>query len=121
MDELFHITADRALHYLHGLETRSVAPTPAAISRLDRLDGPLPDQPLAPEAVLQLLDELGSPATMAMAGPRFFGFVCGSTLPVALAATGRAVAAQARRLAPSTLPSEPPCHPVACEIWVSRA
>ena len=87
MDELFHITADRALHYLHGLETRSVAPTPAAITRLDRLDGPLPDQPLAPEAVLQLLDELGSPATMAMAGPRFFGFVCGSTLPVSLAAT----------------------------------
>ena len=33
-----------------------------------------------------MLDELGSPATTAMAGPRFFGFVIGGSLPVTLAA-----------------------------------
>lgn len=86
MNDLLQTTAERALGYLHSLETRPVAPTPEALDRLARLDRPLPDQPVAPETVLQLLDELGSPATMAMAGPRFFGFVCGSTLPVALAA-----------------------------------
>jgi glutamate/tyrosine decarboxylase-like PLP-dependent enzyme len=33
-----------------------------------------------------MLDDYGSPATMAMAGPRFFGFVIGGSLPAALAA-----------------------------------
>jgi glutamate/tyrosine decarboxylase-like PLP-dependent enzyme len=36
--------------------------------------------------VLQLLDELGSPATIGSAGGRFFGFVIGGSLPAALAA-----------------------------------
>jgi glutamate/tyrosine decarboxylase-like PLP-dependent enzyme len=52
----------------------------------------LPNQPTSPESVLQQLDELGSPATMAMAGPRFFGFVIGGSLPAALAANWLATA-----------------------------
>jgi glutamate/tyrosine decarboxylase-like PLP-dependent enzyme len=35
---------------------------------------------------LRILDEVCTPATMAMAGPRFFGFVIGGSLPVTLAA-----------------------------------
>ena len=42
--------------------------------------------------MLALLDELGSPATMGMAGPRFFGFVIGGSLPVTLAANWLATA-----------------------------
>src|SRR5947208_2380829 len=86
MDMLLHTTAERAIDYLRNLETRGVAPDAEAVVALDRLDGPLPEHPVAPETVLERLDALGSPATMAMAGPRFFGFVCGGTLPIALAA-----------------------------------
>jgi glutamate/tyrosine decarboxylase-like PLP-dependent enzyme len=86
MREIMEDAARRALAYLEGLPSRRVSPSPQAIAALSRLDGPLPDAPTPPETVLQLLDETCSPATMAMAGPRFFGFVIGGSLPVTLAA-----------------------------------
>ena len=78
--------AARARRYLGGLDARSVAPSAAALAALPHLDEPLPEDAGDPAAVLALLDELVSPATMAMAGRRFFGFVIGGTLPVTLAA-----------------------------------
>jgi glutamate/tyrosine decarboxylase-like PLP-dependent enzyme len=87
MHDLLHHTAERASRYLDGLGERRVAPAPEALACLARLDGPLPDDPMDPEAVLDLLDEAGSPATMGSAGGRYFGFVTGGTLPAALAAT----------------------------------
>jgi glutamate/tyrosine decarboxylase-like PLP-dependent enzyme len=86
MDQLLNATAERAAHYLATLGTRAVAPTAEARTRLARFDEPLPDQPTNAEDVLTLLDAIGSPATMASAGPRFFGFVVGGSLPAALAA-----------------------------------
>jgi glutamate/tyrosine decarboxylase-like PLP-dependent enzyme len=86
MEHLLKSTTQAALRYLDGLETRSVAPTPAAIEALSKLDERLPAQPTGAEAVLALLDEVGSPAAVASAGPRYFGFVVGGTLPAALAA-----------------------------------
>jgi len=86
MRELLENTAQRAITYLEGLDSRGVAPAPEAIARLSALDAPLPEETDQPEAVLKLLDDLCSPATMAMAGPRFFGFVIGGSLPVTLAA-----------------------------------
>ena len=84
--------ADRAIRYLEGLDARSVAPTPAALAELARLGGSLPDGPCDPREVLALLDDVGSPASMAMAGPRFFGFVIGGALPVTVAANWLATA-----------------------------
>jgi glutamate/tyrosine decarboxylase-like PLP-dependent enzyme len=84
--KLLENTAQRAIAYLEGLESRGVAPTPEAVAKLSALDQALPPEPDKPETVLKLLDELCSPATMAMAGPRFFGFVIGGSLPVTLAA-----------------------------------
>lgn len=86
MKKLLTDASDRAIHYLEGLEQRSVAPTPAAVAQLRAFDEPLPTKPTDPAEVLRLLDENGSPATTAMAGPRFFGFVIGGSLPVTLAA-----------------------------------
>lgn len=86
MKELLEMAADCASHYLQDIQTRSVAPTPEAIAGLARFQQPLPTEPVDPRLVLQTLDEIGSPATMAMAGPRFYGFVIGGALPAALAA-----------------------------------
>ena len=86
MKELLTDASNRAIRYLGGLGSRSVAPAPAAVARLGSLDRPLPEGPTDPAETLRLLDEVGSPATTAMAGPRFFGFVIGGSLPVALAA-----------------------------------
>src|SRR6185503_4333478 len=86
MRELLENTAQRAISYLEGIEDRRVAPSAKAIARLAILNQPLNDGPTQPEQVIKRLDEVCSPATMAMAGPRFFGFVIGGALPVTLAA-----------------------------------
>lgn len=86
MKSLLESAAARAISYLAGLDRRQVATDAKSVAGLTRLDEPFPDTPTDPEAVLALLDEVGSPASMAMAGPRFFGFVIGGALPVALAA-----------------------------------
>lgn len=84
--QLLENTARRAISYLEKLENRGVAPSTDAIAKLGILDQPLNDVQASPEDVIHLLDEVCSPATMAMAGPRFFGFVIGGALPVTLAA-----------------------------------
>jgi glutamate/tyrosine decarboxylase-like PLP-dependent enzyme len=86
MHDLLHMTTERALNYLDSLDTRGVAPTPEALARLAELGGPLPVAPTDPADVLALLDQIGSPATMASASGRYYGFVVGGTLPAALAA-----------------------------------
>ena len=78
--------ADRANRYLADLDARGVAPSQAAIDKLGSLDEALPLGPSDPMKTLELLDDVGSPATTAMAGRRFFGFVIGGSLPVSLAA-----------------------------------
>ncbi len=83
---LLESTAERAIRYLESLDDRSVGPLPDAVARLAELDEPLPDKPTDPESVIALLDEIGSPATVATAGRRYFGFVIGGCLPAALAA-----------------------------------
>ncbi len=86
-DRLLATTADRAWRYRRSLANRRVAPSPEAIANLRRFDEPLPAEPTDAGAVIELLDEVGSPATMASAGGRFFGFVVGSSLPATVAAS----------------------------------
>lgn len=85
MKNLLTSAAARAVNYLNSIQTRNVGPTEQAIANLKSFDEPLPEKQTDPENVLQQLDEVGSPATLGIAGPRFFGFVIGGSFPVALA------------------------------------
>ena len=86
VNDLLADAARRAAAYLDAIQERAVAPAPQAVAALQRLDVPLQRDSMDPRDVLRELDEIVSPATMGMAGPRFFGFVIGGSLPAALAA-----------------------------------
>ncbi len=92
MPHLLDEAARRALRYLDSLDARAVAPTMEALARLAELDEPLPAGPQPALETLRRLDEIGSPATMASAGGRFFGFVTGGSLPVSVASHWMATA-----------------------------
>ncbi|HET6875338.1 MAG TPA: aminotransferase class V-fold PLP-dependent enzyme, partial [Acidimicrobiales bacterium] len=68
------------------MSSRAVVPTEQALKALERFDEPLPESPEDAQETIRLLDDFGSPATIASTGGRYFGFVTGGTLPAALAA-----------------------------------
>lgn len=72
--------------YVTGLDDRAVMPTEGAIAGLAELRRPLPEGSTDASEVLTELDRIGSPATVATTGGRFFGFVVGGALPVTVAA-----------------------------------
>ena len=78
--------AEMAMRYVSEASERRVAPAEAALAALQRFHEPFPESGCNPEEVLAMLDEIGSPATVATTGGRYFGFVNGATLPASLAA-----------------------------------
>lgn len=83
---IYQQVMDYALDYLDTLHERPAYPTEAALAALDALDEPMPQQATAAADILKLLHDVGSPATTAQGGGRYFGFVNGGLLPAALAA-----------------------------------
>jgi len=78
--------AELGLEYLGGLPERHVGPRADAATLRDRLGGPLPESGTDPIDVVEQLAEAADPGIVASAGPRYFGFVVGGTLPAAVAA-----------------------------------
>jgi len=85
-DALLKRAALHATDYLEAILSRRVSPHPSAVAGLPALRTPLPAGPTDPETVLRLLADVGSPATVANGGGRYFGFVNGGCLPAAMAA-----------------------------------
>ena len=84
-DQLLADAARRARRYLETIGPRRVAPDEAALAKLSAFDQPLPESSSPATDTLALLDEIGSPATVATNAGRYFGFVNGASLPVATA------------------------------------
>jgi glutamate/tyrosine decarboxylase-like PLP-dependent enzyme len=86
MKELLSNAAERAVRYLESLNERRVYPAQEARERLAELEIDFPEGPTPPQQVLATLDETGSPAAVASAGGRYFGFVTGGSQPATVAA-----------------------------------
>lgn len=90
-EELIADADRRAREYLSLAASRRVFPSTASIEALGAFEEPLPATGEA-ERTLAMLDELGSPATVASNGPNYYGFVIGASLPAAAAAERLALA-----------------------------
>jgi glutamate/tyrosine decarboxylase-like PLP-dependent enzyme len=86
MRELLHHTLGHAERYLGSLDRRPVGVPVGPAEIRARFDGPLPAGPTDPLTVIDDLVTAAGPGLVASAGPRYFGFVTGGSLPAALAA-----------------------------------
>jgi glutamate/tyrosine decarboxylase-like PLP-dependent enzyme len=83
---LLRRTAELAVAYLDKLPDRPVGGERDVAKLRRELVTPLPESGEDPVAVIEQLAEVGGRAAVAMAGPRYFGFVIGGSLPAAVAA-----------------------------------
>jgi glutamate/tyrosine decarboxylase-like PLP-dependent enzyme len=84
--DLLKRAAGLAIEFLDSLPHRRVGPAVSAGELRSALGGPLPDTGEDPMTVLERLARGADPGLVAMAGPRYFGFVIGGHLPATLAA-----------------------------------
>ena len=84
--DLLRRTAEIAADYLESLGERPVFPQVTPEQLREALGGPLPDEPLDAQRVVDELVAGAEPGVVALGSGRYFGFVIGGALPAALAA-----------------------------------
>jgi len=90
--DLMRDADERARRYLEDPGARRVFPDARALAGLRAFDEAVPEVGASSDDTLRLLDEAGSPATVASNGPNYYGFVIGAALPAAAAAERIAIA-----------------------------
>ncbi len=83
--ELFEQAKIYAYDYVDNLQKMNVSPSDSSITKLEVFDEPMPEGPSVPDEVLSILNQYGSKNTSSQTGGKYFGFVCGGSLPVSLA------------------------------------
>src|SRR5215210_7227884 len=87
MDELLlNRAVDHAQTFLRSMPTRHVGARATREELLSALRAPMPQDGEDPAKVIDLVASQGDRGAVACPGPRYFGFVIGGSLPVALAA-----------------------------------
>jgi glutamate/tyrosine decarboxylase-like PLP-dependent enzyme len=85
-ERLLDFAHRHAVDFLSALPERHVGARATREELLGALAVPLSDEGEAPQAVLESLASQAERGTVGMAGPRYFGFVIGGSLPVTVAA-----------------------------------
>jgi glutamate/tyrosine decarboxylase-like PLP-dependent enzyme len=84
--ELLRKTCDLALEFVDGLNTRPVGPPVDPAALLSSVGAMLPVEGEEPGQVVQHLSQAVERGLVATAGPRYFGFVIGGSVPAAIGA-----------------------------------
>src|SRR5215218_6639780 len=84
--DVLDAAAKEAVAYLRGVAARRVGARADAATLRAALGGPLPSSGLDPLIVLSELVDAADGGLVATAGPRYFGFVTGGSVPVTVAA-----------------------------------
>lgn len=85
-DDVLQRAAELARAYIRGVPDQRVGAAATRDELLRSLGGPLPSGPVDPTAIVERLAAAVAPGLVASAGPRYFGFVIGGSLPAALGA-----------------------------------
>jgi glutamate/tyrosine decarboxylase-like PLP-dependent enzyme len=86
MSKVLSAAADHAARYLEQMSSRPIAATATIAELRQRLGKPLPESGIEPTAVIDELVRDTEGGLMGSTSGRFFGWVIGGTLPVAIAA-----------------------------------
>ena len=84
--EILEQVKDCAIEYLEGVAEKRAFPSKEQLDALEFFNEALPETGTNASMVIETLHRVGSPATTAQVGGRYFGFVNGGLLPVAHAA-----------------------------------
>ncbi|MFT5112510.1 MAG: glutamate/tyrosine decarboxylase-like PLP-dependent enzyme [Parasphingorhabdus sp.] len=84
--KIFNQAKEYAFQYSDTASSRNVVPGIDALNNLHNFDEALPNEIGDASQVIQQLNNFGGPATVVQTAGRYFGFVNGGVLPVALAA-----------------------------------
>src|SRR5262245_27327603 len=84
--EVLRAAAASAVEYARSVDERRVFPDVDALAALTAFDEPLSETGADALDTIRRLHSVGSPATVASTGARYFGFVQGATHPAALGA-----------------------------------